>query len=223
MCEPVGCLAEFGAEEFNQAAVEVSGNSDSGPEGGSHAYWRLLALLTGCSNLKPAARQRLEALELQAVESADLYGDVATTLSELSRMGVELLLVSSLSRAAVARFLERFSLGEAFARVVTRDDSGGVMHLPIRQAVELSALDPRRAMYLADTAEGLASVKRAGVNAILMINDYDEGRVLAQHDPAGGIVSLAELPDALRLIEQQSGKQAAGRPPVSPFELFEPD
>jgi hypothetical protein len=55
-----------------------------------------------------------------------------------------------------------------------------------------------------------------------MINEYDEGRALAERNPAGGIVSLAELPDALRLIEQRSGIRAPSRPPLAPFELFDP-
>ena len=38
--EPVGCLAEFRAEEFNSAAAELFGAShDPGPTG-SQAYWR---------------------------------------------------------------------------------------------------------------------------------------------------------------------------------------
>jgi hypothetical protein len=57
---------------------------------------------------------------------------------------------------------------------------------------------------------------------MLMINDYDEGRALAERNPAGGIVSLAELPDALRLIEQRSGLRAPSRAPRAPFELFDP-
>jgi len=75
---------------------------------------------------------------------------------------------------------------------------------------------------LADTAEGLELAKRLGLNAMLMINDYDEGRALAERGPAGGIVSLTELADALRLIEQRSGIRAPSRAPRAPFELFDP-
>ena len=64
--------------------------------------------------------------------------------------------------------------------------------------------------------------KPLGVNALLMINDYDEGRALAERSPAGGVVSLAELSDALQLIEQRSGLRSAARMPLKPFELFEP-
>ena len=64
--------------------------------------------------------------------------------------------------------------------------------------------------------------KQLGLHALLMINDYDEGRVLAERSPAGGVVSLAELADALLLIEQRSGLRSTARMPLKPFELFEP-
>jgi hypothetical protein len=55
-----------------------------------------------------------------------------------------------------------------------------------------------------------------------MTDDDDEGRALAERNPAGGGVSLADLADALRLIEQRSGIRASSRPPPAPFELFDP-
>ena len=77
-------------------------------------------------------------------------------------------------------------------------------------------------MALVDTAEALDLAKQQRLSAMLMINDYDEGRALATLNPAGGIVSLAELPDALRVIEQQAGLRQTSRPPRGPYELFEP-
>ena len=59
-------------------------------------------------------------------------------------------------------------------------------------------------MFLADTAEGFKVAKRVGVNTILMMNDPDEARRLALEEPAGGIVSLYELPDFLRLVTAQN-------------------
>jgi hypothetical protein len=92
---------------------------------------------------------------------------------------------------------------------------------PLRRAIEAIALEPKRIIYLVDTAEALDLAKRLELNAVLMINDYDEGRALAERSPAGGIVSLAELPRALELIEQRAGLTASARLPRKPFELFE--
>jgi hypothetical protein len=41
-----------------------------------------------------------------------------------------------------------------------------------------------------------------GANAILLFNDYDEGKRLASYDPAGAVVSLHELPDAIRFVAE---------------------
>jgi hypothetical protein len=37
-----------------------------------------------------------------------------------------------------------------------------------------------------------------------MMNDPDEARRLAMHNPAGGVVSLHEIPDFIRLIAAQN-------------------
>jgi beta-phosphoglucomutase-like phosphatase (HAD superfamily) len=221
LLEPVGCLAEFAPEAFNTAAADLFGASPDAQASGSQAYWRLLGLMDA-RPLAGANLARLEELELAAVEHADLYEDARPALAELKALGVATVLASSLSRAAVTRFIERHALADLLAGAVTRDEAGGVMGKVLRAVVDRAQLVPAHVMALADTAEGLAIAKQLGLNAMLMINDYDEGRALAERRPAGGIVSLAELPDALRLIEQRSGIRSTARAPLAPFELFDP-
>jgi phosphoglycolate phosphatase-like HAD superfamily hydrolase len=223
MFEPVGCLAEFRAEEFERAARELFASTADAAASGSQAYWRLLGLL----DRAPADRAkkvygRLEELELAAVEHADGYEDVAPALEKLKSTGVRAYLVTSLSRQAVVRFSERFALNKLFDGSVARDEAQGVMAQPLRMALAKAQLDSRRVIYLIDTAEALDMAKPLGLNTLLMINDYDEGRALAERRPAGGLVSLAELADALLLIEQRAGLRSAPRLPHAPFELFEP-
>jgi hypothetical protein len=50
-----------------------------------------------------------------------------------------------------------------------------------------------------------------------MINDYDEGRALAERSPAGVVVSLAELADPLVVIERRAGLRGAERMPLKPL------
>ncbi len=221
LLEPVGCLAEFRPDEFASATSDLFGTSPDAEASGSQAYWGLLGLMQQ-GTISAENTARLEALELQAVERAELYEDVRFAFEELKSLGVAAFLVSSLSRAAVARFIERHALAELIAGSFSRDDAGGVMAAPLRAAVAHAGLEPAHVMALADTAPALDMIKRLGLNAMLMINDYDEGRALAERNPAGAIVSLAELPDALRLIEQRSGMRSSSRPPLAPFELFEP-
>ena len=220
LIEPVGCLAEFAAEEFRAAAEEFGSAVEAGATG-SQAYWRLVRNLEKQA-LSAQMLSRLEAFELRAVEQAELYEDVHATLAALRPLAVNVILASSLSRAAATRFLERHALSDLLAGLVTRDDAGGIGAPVLRGAIDRAALDPKQVMALADTAEALDLIKQQCLNAMLMINDYDEGRALAERHPAGGIVSLAELPDALRLIEQRSGLRSTARAPRAPFELFDP-
>jgi phosphoglycolate phosphatase-like HAD superfamily hydrolase len=221
MFEPVGCLAEFRAEEFERAARELFASTDAAASG-SQAYWRLLGLLDRApADRAKKVHARLEELELAAVEHADGYEDVAPALEKLKSTGVRAYLVTSLSRQAVIRFSERFALNKFFAGSVARDEARGVMAQPLRKALAVAQLDPRQ-VYLIDTAEALDMAKPLGLNTLLMINDYDEGRALAERTPAGGIVSLAELADALLLIEQRARLRSAPHLPHAPFELFEP-
>ena len=218
--EPVGCLAEFSAQEFHDAAAQLFAADTDAAVSGSQAYWRLLGLIG--QNASPEALVRLQAFELRAVEQAELYEDVRPALEGLRALGVAAQIASSLSRSAVTRFVERHGLTDLFAGIVSRDEAGGVAAAVLRQAIGSAGLAPSQVMMLADTAEGLELAKRLGLNAMLMINDYDEGRALAERGPAGGIVSLTELADALRLIEQRSGIRAPSRAPRAPFELFDP-
>jgi FMN phosphatase YigB (HAD superfamily) len=219
--EPVGGLAEFRAQDFNSAAVDLFDASPDSALTGSQAYWALLGLMEQ-REISAASLLRLEAFDLRAVEHADLYEDVRPSLEALKSLGVATILVSSLSRGAVARFIEMHALADLFAGCVSRDEAGGIMARPLRFALDAAGIDPAHVMALADTAQALDLTKQLGLNAMLMINDYDEGRTLAQRNPAGGIVSLAELADALRLIEQRSGLRTPSRPPRAPFALFDP-
>jgi beta-phosphoglucomutase-like phosphatase (HAD superfamily) len=219
--EPVGCLAEFSAQEFDGAAAELFAAAAEAGASGSQAYWRLLNLI-GRNPPSPDSFARLQAFELRAVEQAELYEDVRPALEALRTLGVAAHLASSLSRAAVARFIERHALSDLFAGIVSRDDAGGVTAAVLRHALERVGLAPAHLMVLTDTADGLGLCKELGLNGMLMINDYDEGRALAERGPVGGIVSLTELADALRLIEQRAGIRAPSRAPRAPFELFDP-
>ena len=200
--EPVGCLAEFRAGEFNEIAFQLFKIEETRNRSGSEVYWDCLNRMQKMDRkLSPADREVVEGLELKAVEGVDLYEDVVSAFSELKKLDVGILIASSLSDRAVTRFLEKFSLADFVSAVWTRDNAGGVGEAPIASAIEGASLNPEKAMYLADTEEGLNAATRVGVNSILMINDYDEGRRLAiTQDPVGGIVSLHELPDFIRLL-----------------------
>ena len=201
--EPVGCLAEFPAEPFLEIAARLTGRKKQVSRSGSRAYWHLLNLMETVAPAMP------EALEFEAVDGASIYEDVAPALAELKAMGVGLFIASSLSNAAIVRFLEQGCMQEFFSGVWGRENSGGIKAQPLRCAVAGASLHPEHTVFLTDTAEGLKVAKSLGITSILMMNDPDEAQRLAMHNPSGGIVSLHELPDFIRLVAAENARVAA--------------
>jgi len=210
LLDPVGCLAEFPSGPFHEIAVRLFGRKGKASPSGSRSYWHLLNLMEAAETpLKGERKNLAEALEAEAVAGASIYEDVLPVLAELRTMDIQLCIASSLSRSSITAFIERGSLGEFFSGVWTRDDRlqgavGGVKSAPLLAALSGASLSPDQAMYLTDTVEGIKVARSAGVHPILMMNDPDEARRLATHDPAGGVVSLHEIPDFIRLIAAQN-------------------
>jgi phosphoglycolate phosphatase-like HAD superfamily hydrolase len=203
--EPVGCLAEFPPEPFHQIAARLFGRRKKPSASGSRSYWHLLNLMQAANRtLDESQKYMVEGLEVQAVDAASAYEDVVPALAELKSMGIPLIIASSLSHTAITRFLERYSLHEFLSAVWSRDKAGGVKAAPLAAAVGGASLKPGRVMFITDTSEGLKVAKSVGVHSILMMNDPDEARRLAMRDPAGGIVSLHELPDFIRLVAAEN-------------------
>jgi len=103
-------------------------------------------------------------------EQGQAYEDVAPALNELDALGVQMIAVTPLSAAAMAR------------------------------AVTEASLSPDRVICLTDTEQGIRAAREAGVQPVLMMNDPDEAMRLTALNPAGGIVSLQELPDFVRFV-----------------------
>jgi len=205
LLDPVGCLAEFPSGPFHEIAVRLLGRKGKASPSGSRSYWHLLNLIEAAERPLDGERKAIaDALEAEAVAGASIYEDVLPVLAKLRTMGIRLFLASSLSRSSVTTFVERCSLREFLSGVWTRDEARGVKAAPLLAALGGASLPPEKAMFLTDTAEGIKVARRAGVHPILMMNDPDEARRLAMHNPAGGVVSLHEIPDFIRLIAAQN-------------------
>lgn len=205
--EPVGCLAEFPAGPFLEISSRLFDRKKK-TSSGSRAYWHLLNLIeANGKNLEGSEKELAEGLEMQAVAEANVYEDVVPALAELKKMGARLFVVSSLSGAATKSFLDRHGLNELFSAALNRDNAGGIKTVPVQAALAGASLKPERVMFLADTLESLSVAQSVGVQSILMMNDPDEARRLAMHNPSGGIVSLHELPDFLRVVAAENSGQ----------------
>jgi phosphoglycolate phosphatase-like HAD superfamily hydrolase len=205
LLEPVGCLAEFPSAPFHEITVRMFGRKGKASSSASRMYWHLLNLIDSAETQFDAEKKSVaETLEVEAVDAASIYEDVVPAFEELRSMGVRLFVASSLSRKAASRFIERNSLGEFLSGVRTRDDAGGVKSAPLLNMLDGASLPRAKTMFLTDTLEGIQVARSVGVHPILMMNDPDEAQRLAMHNPAGGVVSLHEMPDFIRLLAAQN-------------------
>jgi phosphoglycolate phosphatase-like HAD superfamily hydrolase len=204
LLEPVGCLAEFPSAPFQEIAFRLFGRKRKTSSSASRAYWHLLNLIDAAETPFDAEKESVaETLEVEAVDAASIYEDVVPALAELKSMGIRLFVATSLSRKAASRFIERNSLGDFLSGVCTRDDARGVKSALLLNALSGASLTREKTMFLTDTLEGIKTARSVGVLPILMMNDPDEAQRLAMHNPAGGVISLHEMPDFIRLIAAQ--------------------
>ena len=66
------------------------------------------------------------------------------------------------------------------------------------------AAEPDETLYVTDNAEGLTRARDARMIPILLMHNPDEAMRLVANKPAGGIVSLLELPDFIRFVSAQA-------------------
>jgi hypothetical protein len=75
------------------------------------------------------------------------------------------------------------------------------MGIEVQTAAEPgAAFQGAETLYISDNAEGLAKARSAGMIPILLMHNPDEAMRLVANNPAGGIVSLLELPDFIRFV-----------------------
>jgi beta-phosphoglucomutase-like phosphatase (HAD superfamily) len=120
--------------------------------------------------VKPIDAILFDPAGILADEEGTIYEDAAPALAELTRLGVKLIAVTPVSDVALAK------------------------------AVADASLDPQHVIFLTGSEAGIRAAQLAGVAPILMMNDPDEAMRLTALNPAGGIVSLHELPDFVRFV-----------------------
>ncbi len=103
-------------------------------------------------------------------EGGEAYPDAAAAQTELAALGVKLIEVPLISAQALS------------------------------DALAAASLPADRVIYLTDNEAGIRAAREAGIAPVLMMNDPDEAMRLTALQPAGGIVSLVELPDFVRFV-----------------------
>jgi phosphoglycolate phosphatase-like HAD superfamily hydrolase len=128
------------------------------------------------------------------------YEDVVPALAALKDLGITVIAASSMSSDALTRFVQASGLNGFFDHVCGSASAGDATSDVLRRALGKTGIAPDRTLFITDNADGLVAARAAGVHGILMMNDPDEAMKLTAHKPAGGIVSLLELPDFVRFV-----------------------
>jgi HAD superfamily hydrolase (TIGR01509 family) len=153
-----------------------------------------LAAQAGCPIDHEAIRQqrRQRYQELLGVKS--VLPGVREYIVEAKRLGLQLGVASSSSRAWVVGHLTELGLSAYFDCIKCRDDVPRVKPDPaLYQAViEAFALQPAQAVALEDSPNGIAAAKRAGLFCVAVPNPLTRQLSLAHADLL--INSLADLP-----------------------------
>jgi HAD superfamily hydrolase (TIGR01509 family) len=179
---------EHGAEltlDRWQAAVGTIGGFDP------VAY---LQELVGPIDLNGALERRL-ARDLELCDVEELRPGVLSYLEESRRRGIETAIVSSASRDWIDRHLARLERAEHFETIVTADgDTARAKPLPVLylEALERLGLEPREAVALEDSPNGVRAAKAAGLACVAVPNGVTKALGLDEADLV--VESLEQLP-----------------------------
>ncbi|WP_246045825.1 HAD family hydrolase [Halorussus ruber] len=130
-------------------------------------------------------------------EKVDLQEGFRDLVTELRESGRTVALVSSSPHDWINRMLDRFDLREAFDRVVSAEeiDGKGKPEPDVYEyAAEQVGVAPEECVAVEDSANGVESAKRAGMQAVGFRNESDDELDLSAAD------AVAESPEELRTI-----------------------
>jgi phosphoglycolate phosphatase len=132
-----------------------------------------------------------------------VFPGVREALELLRQRGLAIACVTNKPREFTLELLQRVGLGDAFAAVVSGDDTKEKKPHPepMLHACALLGLPATDTAMIGDSENDVLSARAAGCAVILVTTGYNEGRPV-ETLPADAIV--ATLLDAARLIEPQS-------------------
>jgi HAD superfamily hydrolase (TIGR01509 family) len=153
-----------------------------------------LASLVGRALDAEALRQRHRTRTDDLIAGCTVLPGVREYVAEARGLGITLGVASSSSRAWVDGHLRRLGLRDAFTVVRCADDVARVKPDPALYLAVLAAaeVDPREAMALEDSPNGVLAAKRAGLTCVAVPNPLTARLDLGAADLR--LTSLAEVP-----------------------------
>jgi HAD superfamily hydrolase (TIGR01509 family) len=143
-------------------------------------------------------RARKEKRHRELLRGMEILPGVLDWLDEAERLGLHLAIASSSPSSWVLEHLDAYGLTHRFAHVVCCED--GIERKPApdcyRVACERLAVEPRAALAVEDSANGVAAAKAAGLWCVAVPNELTRRLDLAAADvqvASLGDITLAEV------------------------------
>ncbi len=168
---------------------EVVGSTDDNFDPAAH-----LALVTGRTLNLPAIHQRAQTLRMDRQSRLTALPGVDGVLTDASRLGLRLAIVSSSPHWWVDGYLDQLGMSNSFERVICREDAAQVKPAPdlYLKALESLGLPADECLAFEDSPNGVLAAQRAGIKVVGVPN-----HVTAQAGPLAAdlvLSSLAEHP-----------------------------
>ena len=153
--------------------------------------------------VKKRIYEKVQTIETEAAERAELMPGAKETLDELRGMGKKMVVVTNNGRLGADRTLERLNLLGAFDGVITRDDVDELKPDPgiVFKALDLAGANPDEAILVGDAIIDIKAAKAAAVRCVAVpTGPFDAARLL-QEEPDFIVSSLLDVPELVRRLD----------------------
>lgn len=153
--------------------------------------------------IKKRIYQKVEALEMQAAEEAQLMAGAREVLEELKQMKKRVVVVTNNGRLGTERTLERLDLRGVFDGVVTRDDADQLKPDPaiVVKALSLARAKPEEAILVGDAIIDVRAARAASVRSVAVPTGPFPASRLLEEQPDFIVGSFLEVPELVRRLD----------------------
>jgi phosphoglycolate phosphatase len=131
---------------------------------------------------------------LEGEHEAPLYAGVPEMLAELHSGGMRMAVATGKARRGLERALDATGLRPWFAATRCADEGFAKPHPGmLLRLLELTGVDPARALMVGDTTHDLELAANAGVDALAVTYGAHHGELLATREARARCASVAEL------------------------------
>lgn len=187
--------AALGASLELKLWAQVIGTHESGWD-----PWQHLEEQVGGPVDRETIRAARSARHLALIDAETVRPGVETWLDQARDLGLAVALASSSSRRWVTTYLSRLGLLDRFAVIATGDRVPHTKPDPAVYRLALTELgvEPREAIAVEDSANGVAAAKAAGLIAVAVPNAMTAGLDFSHADLVLGSLTEMTIPEVVR-------------------------